>query len=106
MKHKNTVSNNWATKLQSRVGKQQYQSLEIMTNNVCSNQQVGKQNPRNICKYTNRKKKHDNWLVVKRYVLAITWAGHYQSDDRKNETNGMLAITSQEFPICSNTVGG
>ena len=38
-------------------------------------------------------------------VLAITWTGRCQSDDRKNETNEMLAITSQEFPNCSNTGG-
>jgi hypothetical protein len=30
-------------------------------------------------------------------VLAITYAGHYQSDDRKTDTNEVLAIMSQEF---------
>jgi hypothetical protein len=38
-------------------------------------------------------------------MLAITRAGYYQSHDRIQATNGMLAITSQEFSTCSNTWG-
>jgi len=30
-------------------------------------------------------------------LLAITWAGYCQSNDRIHETNEMLAITVQEF---------
>jgi hypothetical protein len=36
-------------------------------------------------------------------MLAITWAGYYQLHDRMQATNGMLAITFQEFQDCSNT---
>ena len=39
LKHKNTVSNNWATKLQSRIGNSNTNSLAIMTDIVCPNQQ-------------------------------------------------------------------
>jgi hypothetical protein len=39
-------------------------------------------------------------------MLAITWAGYCQSNDRIHETNEMLAITIQEFSDRINTVGG
>jgi hypothetical protein len=77
LKHKHTVSNNWATKLQSRVGKQQYKSLAIMTNIVCSNQQVGNQNPRNYVQTYKSEIKTRQLVGDERKMLAITWTGHY-----------------------------
>jgi len=55
-----------------------------------SNQQVGKQTPKKYMQIYKSGIKPRQLVGDEKKMLAITWIGHYQSDDRKNETNEAL----------------
>jgi hypothetical protein len=63
-----------------------------------SNQQVGKQTPKKYMQIYNSGIKSRQLVGNEKNVLAIIRLGHYQSDDRKNETKEMLEIIFPEFP--------